>query len=193
MDPAPTHCMQSVSGLFHSPSGVLFTFPSRYLFTIGRQRVFSLARWSARIHTKLHLDRITQEFPRRARVFGYGPLTLCGAIFHSLHLTVALPHRAPTTPPASRWFGLLRFRSPLLTESHSLSFPLVTEMFHFTRYCSRRAMYSLGGSRMLLLLGYPIRRCTGQSVFAAIRALSQLVTSFIAYWRQGIHHVLFVA
>ena len=96
---------------------MLFTFPSRYLFTIGRQLVFSLTPWSAWIHAKLHLHRVTQEFPRRARVFGYGSLTLYGAIFHSLHLTVALPHRAPTTPPASRWFGLLRFRSPLLTES----------------------------------------------------------------------------
>ena len=45
-----------------------------------------------------------------------------------------LPHRAPTTPLASQWFGLLRFRSPLLTESHSFSSPLVTEMFHFTRF-----------------------------------------------------------
>ena len=29
-------------------------------------------------------------------------------------------------------FGLFRFRSPLLTESHSFSLPPVTEMFHFT-------------------------------------------------------------
>ncbi len=28
--------------LFHSPSGVLFTFPSRYLFTIGHQRYLVL-------------------------------------------------------------------------------------------------------------------------------------------------------
>ena len=27
---APTACMHTVSGSFHSPSGVLFTFPSRY-------------------------------------------------------------------------------------------------------------------------------------------------------------------
>jgi hypothetical protein len=32
-------------------------------------------------------------------------------------------------------FGLFRFRSPLLTESHSFSIPPVTEMFHFTGYC----------------------------------------------------------
>ena len=73
--------------------------------------------WSAQIHAKLHLDRVTQEIPRRASVFGYGPFTLCGAIFHSLHLTFALPQRAPTTPIASYGFGLFRFRSPLLTES----------------------------------------------------------------------------
>ena len=84
--------------LFHSPPGVLFTFPSRYWFTIGRQLVFRLMRWSAQIHTKFHVRRITQEIPRRARVFGYGPFTLSGAAFQKLHLTFALPHRAPTTP-----------------------------------------------------------------------------------------------
>ncbi len=172
---------------------MLFTFPSRYLFTIGRQLVFSLTRWSARIHTRLHLYRVTQELPRRVSVFGYGPLTLHGAIFHSLHLTSTLPHRGPTTPPASRWFGLFRFRSPLLTESFSLSIPLVTEMFHFTRYCARRVMYSHGGDRAFTRPGYPIRKSTGQSVFAAIRGLSQLVTSFIACWHQGIHRAPFVA
>ena len=33
-------------------------------------------------------------------------------------------------------FRLFPFRSPLLRESHSLSFPLLTEMFHFSRCCS---------------------------------------------------------
>jgi hypothetical protein len=32
----------------------------------------------------------------------------------------------------SPWFGLFCFRSPLLAESHSLSFPAANEMFHFT-------------------------------------------------------------
>ena len=172
---------------------MLFTFPSRYLFTIGRQLVFRLTPWSAWIHTKFHVHRITQEIPRRARIFDYGPLTLYGAIFHSLHLIVAVSHRGPTTPIASYGFGLFRFRSPLLTESLSLSFPPVTEMFHFTGYCSSRAMYSLCDDRAFTLPGYPIRKPTGQSVCAAIRGLSQLVASFIAYWHQGIHHVLFVA
>ena len=97
---------------------MLFTFPSRYLFTIGRQLVFSLTAWSAWIHAKFHVHRVTQEFPRRSLVFGYRSLTFCGATFHPLHLTSELPCRAPTTPSERiRRFGLFRFRSPLLTES----------------------------------------------------------------------------
>ena len=45
---APTPCRYMVSGLFHSPSGVLFTFPSRYLFTIDLKMYLALAVSSAR-------------------------------------------------------------------------------------------------------------------------------------------------
>src|SRR5215468_6270637 len=55
----PTVCMHAVSGLLHSPSGVLFTFPSRYWFTIGRSRVFSLGGWSPHLQTGLHVSRPT--------------------------------------------------------------------------------------------------------------------------------------
>ena len=75
----------------------------------------------------------------------------------------------------------------------SISFPLVTEMFHFTRYRFMRAMNSLADDPVLTGTGYPIRRSTGRSLFAAHRGLSQLITSFIACWYQGIHHVLLVA
>ena len=163
------------------------------MFTIGRQLVFSLTPWSAWIHAKLHLHRVTQEFPRRARVFDYGSLTLCGAIFHSLHLIVALPQRAPTTPAAKPLVWPVPLSLATTYGIASLSFPPVTEMFHFTGYCVPRAMYSLGDGRVLSRPGYPIRKSTGQSVFAALRDLSQLITSFIACWHQGIHHVLLVA
>ncbi len=42
----------------------------------------------------------------------------------------------PTTPIINNGFGLLRFRSPLLTEYYLVSIPLGTEMFHFPRYAS---------------------------------------------------------
>jgi hypothetical protein len=66
-------------------------------------------------------------------------------------------------------------------------------MFHFTGYRDVRAMYSHELEQVLSHSGYPIRKSPGQSVFTALRGLSQLATSFIAYWHQGIHYVLFVA
>ena len=41
-EPALTACRRTVSGSFHPPSGVLFTFPSRYSFTIGRHEYSAL-------------------------------------------------------------------------------------------------------------------------------------------------------
>jgi hypothetical protein len=46
--------------LFHSPSGVLFTFPSRYWCTIGHGRVFSLGGWSPQIPAGFLVSRCTQ-------------------------------------------------------------------------------------------------------------------------------------
>ena len=42
-------------------------------------------------------------------------------------------------------------------------------------------------------MGFPIRRSPDQSLLAAPRGLSQLATSFIAFWRQGIHRTPLVA
>ena len=41
--------------------------------------------------------------------------------------------------------------------------------------------------------GFPIRKSTDQSPFAAPRSLSQLVTSFVGSWCQGIHLMLLFA
>ncbi len=42
-------------------------------------------------------------------------------------------------------------------------------------------------------VGFPIRTSPGQSLLAALRGLSQLATSFIAFFCQGIHHAPLVA
>ena len=47
--------------LFHSPPGVLFTVPSRYCFAIGHTGVFSLTRWSSRIHPEFHVLQATRD------------------------------------------------------------------------------------------------------------------------------------
>src|SRR5919107_3733942 len=55
--------------LFHSPSGVLFTFPSRYLSAIGHLGVLSLGGWSPQFRTAFHGCGPTQEHHREAGAF----------------------------------------------------------------------------------------------------------------------------
>ena len=147
--------------------------------------------WSAQIHTAFHVCRITQEHPRVYSDFDYGGFTLCAAAFHLLHLSFKIPRRGPTTPGASSRFGLFRFRSPLLTESILFLFLRLLRCFtspgiacfFLTSHCKepcgpRRA--SEKDDTLLKVSGYPIRKSPDQSVFAAPRSLSQLITSFIA-------------
>ena len=123
--------------LFHSPPGVLFTFPSRYLFTIGRQVVFSLGRWSSQLPTGFHVPRGTQGIPRVPSDFAYGSITLYGRPFQILPLPSGNPTTGPYNPQVRRpGFGLMRFRSPLLTQSRLISFPPGTEMFQFPGFAS---------------------------------------------------------
>src|SRR6187401_560866 len=119
--------------LFHSPPGVLFTFPSRYLSAIGHRGVFRLNGWSRQIHTEFQGFRVTWDDTPEPHAYTYGAITLYGATFqwtstsHEVSYSVHPRQRilnGPTTPPAQRLpaitrtgFSLIRFRSPLLSES----------------------------------------------------------------------------
>ena len=58
---------------------------------------------------------------------------------------------------------LLRFRSPLLSESRLMSFPRATEMFQFTRFASLPYVFR----QRYLSVGFPIRKSPDQSLFAS--------------------------
>ena len=89
----------------------------------------------------------------------------------------AYARRSPTTPHAySTRFRLFPFRSPLLRESHSLSFPRGTEMVHFPRLALSRPRWP----------GCPIRKPPDQRLLTSPRRISLFVASFIASWCQGI-------
>ena len=64
--------------------------------------------------------------------YPYGAVTLYSPPFQ----TVPVPYRQAT--------GLVRVRSPLLTESRLMSFPPVTEMFQFTGFASSAYVFSRG-------------------------------------------------
>ena len=115
--------------------------------------------------------------------FAYGAFTLCGAAFQRLLLALLCLYVGPITPdgPKPVRFGLFPVRSPLLGKSCLLSLPAGTKMFQFPAFAS-------GNRRMTGSLppGCPIRKSTGQWVFAPYRGLSQLVTSFFASESLGI-------
>ncbi len=81
---------------------------------------------------------------------------------------------------------LIRFRSPLLSESRLMSVPRATEMFQFARFAPSsyefRAGYPCGWVS-------PFGNLRIKAHLPAPRSLSQAITSFIACNRQGIHHM----
>ena len=94
----PTACRHTVSGSFHSPPGVLFTFPSRYWCTIGHKRVFSLGGWSPRIPTGLLVSHGTRDTARGFRASRTGLSPSLAEFSKTLQLALTLPCRSPTTP-----------------------------------------------------------------------------------------------
>ena len=102
--------------LFHSPPGVLFAFPSQYWYAIGRSRVFSLGGWSPHLQTGYHVSRPT------FRVLSTTSLISCTGLSPS----IARLSRLCQYEQCYRTTRLIRFRSPLLSESRLISFPEVT-------------------------------------------------------------------
>ena len=84
-------------------------------------------------------------------------------------------------------YRLLRFRSPLLSESRLISVPAVTEMFQFSGF----APLLLCIQSKVTLAGRvsPFGNLRISAHLPAPRSLSQAVTSFFACHRQGIHHM----
>src|SRR5207248_2688410 len=95
------------------------------------------------------------------------------------------PDRSARDMAKSRW--LIRFRSPLLSESRLISVPLPTEMFQFRRFASPALCIRAG----MPLAGRvpPFGNPRIKARLPAPRGLSQAATSFVACGRQGIHHM----
>ena len=155
-------------------SGVLFAFPSRYWFTIGQSGVFSLGGWSPHLQTGFHVSRLTRY--HRSCPFTYRDITFYVRPFQTARLK------------QDQLRGLFPVRSPLLRESHLMSFPPGTEMFHFPGFASTTYVFS----RRYLPCGKwvsPFRNVRINARLPAPRTLSQATTSFVASDCQGIHHV----
>ena len=146
---APIACRPTVSGLFHSPTGVLFTFPSRYLCTIGRQGYLALEGgppWFPQDSTCPAVLTNAPEVPALSPT-GLSPPMAVPSRNLRLKPGLLTPcscwgfRRCAVQPPRGigpqsvkpHRFGLFPVRSPLLGESRLLSFPRGSEMFQFPR------------------------------------------------------------
>lgn len=181
--------------LLNSLFRVLCSFPSRYLSAIGHQGVFRLNGWSRQIHTEFQGFRVTWDDASQLATYTYGAITLYGATFQRTSTSSRVSYCAvgrqthpcdPTTPHTQplpgitcTWFGLIRFRSPLLSESLLFSLPVGTEMFHFPTFPPRalcvQARATGHDPSRVSPFGHP--RITAR--LAAPRGLSQPPTSFI--------------
>ena len=88
--------------------------------------------------------------------------------------------------PTAKTCRLLRFRSPLLSESRLMSFPRATEMFQFARFASHAYVFSMRYPKGWVS---PFGNLRIKANLPAPRSLSQAITSFVACNRQGIHHM----
>jgi len=127
-----------ISGSFHPPSGVLFSFPSRYLVRYRSRDVFSLGGWCPQVPTAepSRGTLVARLVPLWFSLRGCHPLRRGFPAHFGYHRTGPsstsnLNTTFPSGYPVGVWFGLLPFRSPLLRESLVVSLPPPTKMFPF--------------------------------------------------------------
>jgi hypothetical protein len=180
---APTACRLTGSGSLSLPSqGCFSPFPhGTGSLSVVREYV-ALEDGPSGFPRGFTCPGVLGYRPNDFKGFVDGAVTLYGGPSQNLALPLVIAHTTgPTTPPgvATRRFGLIPFRSPLLRESSFLSVPAGTEMFQFPTFASIR-LWIQRRIRESPLVGCPIRTSPDHRSFAAPRSFSQRTTSFIA-------------
>ena len=96
--------------------------------------------------------------------FGYATVTRYGRPFQ-VRSPIFSRRLYGSHNPGKNRFGLFPVRSPLLRESLTIYFPLLTKMFQFSRYPSTRL--TAGDSRSLNREDFSIRTSSDQSLFGS--------------------------
>ena len=136
---APTACKHTVSGSISLPSRGAFRLSLTVLVHYRWQRVFSLRRWFSQIPAEFLVLRGTWVLFKRSIPFDYGAFTHYGRVsqtrssryrFCNSFGLLSSARIVPQHPICNadrlysqNGFRLIRFRSPLLTESLLFSLP----------------------------------------------------------------------
>ncbi len=124
--PRPTACRHRVSGSLSLPSRGPFHLSFTVLCSIGHWVVFRLAGWSPLLPTGFLVPRGTLDPAAPSPLPCTGPSPSLAGFPKPIPLASRVAPRGPNPRAHAPWFGLLRFRSPLLTESMFLSLPPAT-------------------------------------------------------------------
>ena len=198
--------------LFHWAFRSSFNLSLAVLVHYRSQVVFSLTQWSGLLPTRFRVSSGTQESPRahpKFRVRDYHSLWLTIPGHSTILVGLTLESYNPTfNACAWTWFGLFRFRSPLLTE-------YLPRQRRGTRFLFLRVLGCFGspghlacgyiptksgllpqGSQLWNWLGFPIRKPSDQtdigsypmSIAANCVLLRQLVprhSLFAFFWTKN--------
>ena len=111
--------------LFHSPPWVLFTFPSQY-FPLSVTKEYLALEGGPSYFPQGFSCLVVLWILLLPIAFAYGTFTLSGLASQPLWLAIRFTFAVLNPSMLARWFGLFRFRSPLLPESMFLSLPPAT-------------------------------------------------------------------
>ena len=189
---APTACKHRVSGSLSLPSRGAFHLSLTVLYAIGHQVVFSLGGWSPRLPT--------------------GFLVSCGTPDTSLSFSLSLTGLLPSLVPLSNGLQLKitlitlvhtpKVRRPLVWAlSISLAATLKIDVSFSSSGYLDVSVHRVPSITLcihvnvirLLVPGFPIRKSMDRCMLTAPHGLSQLTTSFVGSWCQGIHPALLLA
>ncbi len=133
--PSPRDFRPYCTSLF----GVLFSVRSRYLFAIGLKLCLVLAVDACQVREGFPTPATREQtHDRTSAIRGCHPVSrsVPGDFSQTVGRlrSVRTPHCQRGRRPRRLRFGLRRVHSPLLTTSHSVSFPVRTEMFQFRTF-----------------------------------------------------------
>ena len=165
--------------LFHSPPGVLFTVPSQY-YSLSVTRSYLGLGDGPPSFTPDFSCPVLLRIPVGFDIISVTRLLLCLAhLSRYIHLSCFFPLLWSLPQfDFSIWFGLLQFRSPLLSQS------LFYFLFLWVLRCfsspgsPRLAMYLPNNSIVLPILCFHIRISMDLWIRAPPHSFSQLITSF---------------
>ena len=110
------------------------------------------------------------------------------------YLNVVRTGLSPIFAQLSRWFRFIKIShwpSPRsLATTNGVSVDVLSSGYLDVSVPQVRLLHLCIQCKIPLRVGFPIRKSTDQSLFAAPHGLSQRTTSFIASYRQGIHQML---